>query len=162
MGVAPVSDCASALDPGLQAALAAFGCTQVLRATYVDATQTRAATVAIVVLSVDPDSPAKRTLDVQNENKGRFDSQKAMAVRVPVFPGTAAAGFTNTARVAWHLSVSLALPYEVVTAAGFTDGRTGNFGPGSKDGTDSGIQSLARTVGDRIENGLWQLAMEIP
>lgn len=98
-------------------------CVKVLRATYTDVTQTVFATVGVVVIGGDaaardkvwrqwtPDSASKRP--------------ELMPDVFPV-PGTVAAKFANTQRVAWDSQASNDGSYLVYVVSAFADGRTGS------------------------------------
>ncbi|MFE5535347.1 hypothetical protein [Streptomyces sp. NPDC056492] len=103
VALAPDSDCGPALAADWQAALAATGCTRVLRATYSDATRSSLVTVGLVFTPAD--AAAMSTL------RGRL----------PAPPGY---GFADSQRAAWTTSVVPDAPVVVYTVSAFTDGRT--------------------------------------
>ncbi|MBO2455139.1 hypothetical protein J4573_49195 [Actinomadura barringtoniae] len=95
-GIAAPAPCAEALDPKLAAVALKHGCSQVLRATYVDSSGTMATTLGIAVM---PDS---RAVD---RAEGAFDSalgtnaaKERFGVRVVAFPGTPARNFADANR----------------------------------------------------------------
>jgi hypothetical protein len=90
--------------------LARYGCRTVLRATYLDVTQTFVVTSGIAVLHTTPgDGPALAA------------SPRPPTVRPASFPG-AAEDFGDTQYVTGGLAEGDG-PYAVLTAAGYADGR---------------------------------------
>jgi hypothetical protein len=118
VGIAPPAGCSAALDPQLSSALKRYGCTVVLRATYLDPSGTIAATIGIAVMrSVHAASLADHELSSLPQSD---------SVQVAVFPGTIASGFTNPQRAAFASGISG--PYLFFIAGGNTDGRPGRAG----------------------------------
>ncbi|MCX5148679.1 MULTISPECIES: hypothetical protein [unclassified Streptomyces] len=146
VALAPDADCGPALAPDWQAALAATGCTRVLRATYTDATRSSLVTVGMVFTPAD--APAMAAL------KGRL----------PAPPGY---GFADSQRAAWTASVPSGAPVVVYTVSAFTDGRTLDAPRPAedvmrKDATgavaQAGLGHEAKAVADRMERTVRTLA----
>ena len=114
VGVAKQASCASVTDPAAAAALDREGCAAVLRATYVDATDSYAVTVGAAVL---PGATKAATAARAIKKTGGVRS----AVHTLPVKGTPAAGFTDKRR---QLSgVVSAGTYVVLYTVGYTDTR---------------------------------------
>jgi hypothetical protein len=113
VGIAPQASCAKALDAAIAKVVTANGCTTVLRATYLDATQTIVSTVGVAVL---PDEASvwksSRSLRSQFGERG---------VRPVAFPGTLSALFGDSARQ--NFAATEFGNYLIFAAGGFGDGR---------------------------------------
>ncbi|WP_406181541.1 hypothetical protein [Streptomyces sp. NBC_01006] len=146
VALAPDSDCAPALAADWQAALAATGCTRVLRATYTDSTRSSLVTVGMVFTPADA------------------AGMETLRGRLPAPPGY---GFADSQRAAWTAAVVPQAPVVVYTVSAFTDGRT----PGAprpaedlmrKDATgaaaQAGLGHEAEAVADRMERTVRTLA----
>lgn len=118
VGIAKEASCRSALDPAAAAVLVREGCQAVLRATYVDTTDSYAVTVGVAAFTDSARAAAAgRRISAARPRGGGL----APGVRVAMFPGTPTAYFTNGGR---QLTGSTAAgPYLVMYAAGYTDGR---------------------------------------
>ena len=115
LGIAAPSSCGKAVSKSAAAVLAAGRCASVLRATYLDASESMVTTVGVAALpthaaalaAVDKLAPA-----VHNQS---------FALHAFALAGSAAASFRQAQR---QLSVAVvAGPYVVLATAGFTDGR---------------------------------------
>ncbi|MFF3860714.1 hypothetical protein [Streptomyces sp. NPDC002209] len=146
VALAPDADCGPALAPDWQEALAATGCTRVLRATYTDATRSSLVTVGMVFTPADAPAMA------------------ALRGRLPAPPGY---GFADSQRAAWTASVPSEAPVVVYTVSAFTDGRTLDAPrPAAdtmrKDATgavaQAGLGHAAKAVADRMERAVRTLA----
>ncbi|TDU79130.1 hypothetical protein [Streptomyces sp. KS 21] len=146
VALAPDADCGPALAPDWQAALAATGCTRVLRATYTDATRSSLVTVGMVFTPADAPAMA------------------ALRGRLPAPPGY---GFADSQRAAWTASVPSEAPVVVYTVSAFTDGRTLDAPRPAedvmrKDATgavaQAGLGHEAKAVADRMERAVRTLA----
>src|SRR5215469_17984692 len=93
VGIAPAAGCDAALDPPAAAVLTRYGCTAVLRATYLDSSGTIAVTIGIAVMR---SAHAATLADDSMSSLPESDN-----VRVAVFPGTIASGFTDAQRAAF-------------------------------------------------------------
>ncbi|KOU29192.1 hypothetical protein ADK52_06230 [Streptomyces sp. WM6372] len=146
VALAPDSDCAPALATDWRAALAATGCTRVLRATYTDSTRSSLVTVGMVFTPADA------------------AGMQTLRGRLPAPPGY---GFADSQRAAWTASVVPQAPVVVYTVSAFADGRT----PGAprpaedmmrKDATgavaQAGLGHEAKAVADRMERTVRTLA----
>jgi hypothetical protein len=114
VGVAKQANCASVTDPAAAAALDREGCAAVLRATYVDSTDSYVVTVGAAALP----GAAKAATAVQAIKSA---GEERSAVHTMPVSGTPAAGFTDKRR---QLSgVVSAGTYVVLYTVGYTDTR---------------------------------------
>ncbi|MEU8437966.1 hypothetical protein AB0F18_34730 [Streptomyces sp. NPDC029216] len=102
IALAPDADCAAALPADWRAALAATGCTRVLRATYTDSTRSSLITVGLVFTPADA---------------GTMDGLRG---RLPVPP---AYEYADSRRAAWTATVAAEAPAVVYAVSAFADGR---------------------------------------
>lgn len=118
VGIAKEASCRAAVDPAAAGALVREGCQAVLRATYVDATDSYAVTVGVAVFADNARATAaKRQIAAASPRAGRL----APGVRVAAFTGTPAAYLSNGGR---QLTGNIAAgPYLVMFTVGYTDGR---------------------------------------
>jgi hypothetical protein len=117
IGIASQASCAAATDPAaVGAVLARNGCEAMLRATYVDGTDSYVITVGVAAMpGSDQVNAAKRELAAV------VVGSNGAGVRTVPVPGSLAATFTDSRR---QLSGSMrAGPYLVFYAIGYTDGR---------------------------------------
>jgi hypothetical protein len=115
LGISPATGCARAASGPTIRVLLAHGCSDVLRATYVDATGSLVATVAVAVL---PSAAAART--VANQLSGSGTSRPAL-IRALAIARTPAADFGAAQRQISY--VTAAESYVIMATAGFADGR---------------------------------------
>jgi hypothetical protein len=117
IGIANQASCAAATDPAaVGAALARNGCEAMLRATYVDGTDSY---VIIVGVAAMPGSAQVNA--AERELAGVVGGSNGAGVRTVPVAGSLAAAFTDSRR---QLSGSMpAGPYLVFYAIGYTDGR---------------------------------------
>lgn len=114
LGIARQSGCAAAVSGSAVAILARYGCTEALRATYVDSSGSMVATIAIMVLT-GPAVARTAAADLSRQPSG------TLLVRTFPVKGTPAAGFGDAER---QLSRATADgPYVVLSTAGFADAR---------------------------------------
>ena len=114
VGIARQAACTAAADPAAAPVLDRYGCAKMLRATYIDATDSLVVTVGVAVMPGQGAAEATiRALPVrQNVQQG---------VRPLAFRNTLAAGFGESQQ---QLSVAISRgPYLILSAAGFADGR---------------------------------------
>ena len=115
IGIASQASCAAATDPAaVGAALARHGCEAMLRATYVDGTDSYVITVGVAAMpgSAQANAAERELADVGSSGAG---------VRTVPVAGSLAVAFTDSRR---QLSASMAAgPYLVFYAIGYTDGR---------------------------------------
>ncbi|MFE2148280.1 hypothetical protein ACFXA3_42365 [Streptomyces sp. NPDC059456] len=146
VALAPDADCGPALAADWQAALAATGCTRVLRATYTDATRSSLVTVGLVFTAADAPAMA------------------ALRGRLPAPPGY---GFADSQRAAWTASVPAEAPVVVYAVSAFTDGRTLDAPRPAEDAmradatgavAQAGLGHEAKAVADRTERTVRALA----
>jgi hypothetical protein len=124
LGVSHNESCAAALSGSAAGLFAKYHCSAALRATYVDASGSMVATVAVAVLPNSADASAVVS-DLTGSGGGSLESIGASS-RQPVpralrIDRTPAASFRNPQR-----QMSLALgagPYVILSSAGFADGR---------------------------------------
>ncbi|GGZ87425.1 hypothetical protein [Streptomyces subrutilus] len=149
VALAPDSDCPAALSAEWRAALAATGCTRVLRAAYTDATRSSLITVGMVFTPGDAAAMA------------------TAGARLGVPP---AYGFADGHRAAWTASVLPDAPVVVYTVSAFADGRTVDAPrpaaeATAKDATgavaQAGLGHEARAVADRFAAALRALARPV-
>lgn len=115
LGIARQASCAASTDAAVGAVLARHGCEAMLRATYVDGTDSYAITVGVAAM---PRSAQVKAAERQLAGVG--GSTPAGVRTVPV-AGSLAAGFTDLRR---QLSASVpAGPYLVFYTIGYTDNR---------------------------------------
>jgi hypothetical protein len=127
VGIAAAASCDAGLDAQLSAVLSKYGCLAVLRATYADSSGTIAVTLGIAVMR------SARAASQADDSMSSLPSSDS--VQVAVFPGTIAAGFTNSQRAAFTSGISG--PYLFFVAGGDTDGRPGHVGS-----LDPGIDTM--------------------
>jgi hypothetical protein len=118
VGIARQASCQSAVDPAAAAVLASDGCEAVLRATYVDATDSYVATVGVAAFADSAQAAAaSRQINAVRSPGGGLQP----GVLPVAFAGTPAADFTAASR---QITASSAEgPYLVMYAIGYTDGR---------------------------------------
>ena len=115
LGISPPESCSSALSAAAASVLDRSGCSAVLRATYVDASGSMVATVAVAVLPAGT-ATGKVVTALRSAAGGTAGLVQTFAV-----PGTAAAGFGDSER---QLPDMAAVgPYLILSTAGFTDDR---------------------------------------
>jgi hypothetical protein len=115
LGIATPSRCGTAVSKSAAAVLAAGRCAAVLRATYLDASESMVATVGVAALSnraAAMAAVAKLGASVHNQS---------FAVHAFPLARSAAAGFRQAQRQ--YSIVMPAGPYVILATAGFTDGR---------------------------------------
>ena len=115
LGISPATGCAAVASGPTIRVLRTHGCSAVLRATYVDATGSLVATVAVAVL---PSAAAART--VVKQLSGPPASHPALIRALPI-QRTPAADFRAAQRQISH--VTAAESYVIMATAGFADGR---------------------------------------
>lgn len=117
IGIASQASCAAATDPAaVGAVLARHGCEAMLRATYVDGTDSYVITVGVAAM------PGSAQVNAaERELAGVVSGSNGAGVRTVPVAGSLAAAFTDSRR---QLSGSMAAgPYLVFYAIGYTDGR---------------------------------------
>lgn len=116
VGIAPPASCRASLEPSALRRIRALGCVTMLRATYLDASKTLAATVGIGVMASP--SAAARALDAIGGLK------PADVLYALPFSGTIANAFGNAQRGAG--TAGTFGPYIFLYTSGYTDGLPGN------------------------------------
>src|SRR5260370_1454938 len=111
---APAPAVTAGPDPAVASLLRRYGCVPVLRATYLDASGTLAATAGIVVMT----SASAAGQAVSASGGGPTST----GVRTFSLPGTVADRFGNPQRRVFSQVLSIG-PYVFLYAAGYTDGR---------------------------------------
>lgn len=163
--VAPDGGCEGAFDAPLAGALEPYGCHRLLRATYVDATETTVTTVGLLFTEAGPDG---------SRELSRLLDSRGLAARPDALPRTypgsdpASGGFGDAQRVSWSLRALTDLPVVVYTVTGFADGRAAPEQPrpaaeALRDGAGSvaalsGIAHDAQGLAERLERGLRKAA----
>ncbi|MFE7274608.1 hypothetical protein [Streptomyces sp. NPDC057623] len=160
IAVAPDTGCASAFDPLLRRTLAPVGCERLLRATYIDATQSYVTTVGL--LFTDADAAAMRSLDTSVTKEG-LDRRTDLMPRPYAPKGTLAAGFGDEQRASWTISVLTDAPVVVYAVSGWADGRTVDEPEPAEEAMRSGDTTAVAQAGlgheaqglaDRVERAL--------
>lgn len=134
VGIAPGTDCAAAVDPGLRPVLSGAGCRALLRATYLDQMQGVVVTVGVAAF---PDERAAYRA------RAALVSGPEWLKALPL-PGTAAARFDDAARQTG--TVERAGPYVVFTTAGQSDGRPAASVPHPRTGVFEAVPQLGHAV----------------
>lgn len=145
--------CATGLEPAALKLAEKYGCQAVLRATYVDATNTQVATVGVIVIKdaeKDEDGymPSELLAKPINEAGDGYEAAEghdraAFTVRALAAPGTPAARWNDAARNATYAESTD--NYTIAVTVGTTDGRRAARLPAPWD--DAGV--LAATRDDR-------------
>ncbi|MCL8012678.1 hypothetical protein [Streptomyces sp. AS02] len=160
IAVAPDSGCANAFDPLLRKALAPVGCERLLRATYIDATESYVTTVGLVFTTAD--AAAMRSLDSRFA-KEDLDRRADLMPRPYAVKGTLAAGFGDEQRASWTVSVLTDAPVVVYAVSGWADDRTVDepepADEAMRSGTttavaQAGLGHEAKGLADRVERAL--------
>lgn len=138
IGVAGQAACAAAADPTAAAALDRDGCAAILRATYVDDTDSYVVTVGAAVLP----GAAQAAAAAQAIARASRADGLGPAVRTVAFGATPAAGFTDTRRqlsgvvaagtyvVLYTVGYADERPREPVASDSYTDGEMTSVGTG--------------------------------
>ncbi|MFJ9738796.1 hypothetical protein [Streptomyces sp. NPDC101166] len=164
VAVAPDSGCAGALDPLLLQVLAPVGCSRLLRATYVDATQSYVTTVGMIF--TEADQAGMRALATRFDKEGLAHRTDLMP-RTYAPPDTVAAGFGDAQRASWTVSVLTDAPVVVYAVSGWADGRTvATPEPAARAAASgatsapaqAGLGNEAKGLADRVERGLRKTA----
>jgi hypothetical protein len=151
IGIASQASCAAATDPAaVGAALTRHGCKAMLRATYVDGTDSYVITVGVAAMPGSAQVNAAR-----QELAGVGGSTTGAGVRTVRVVGSLAAAFTDARR---QLSASMAVgPYLVFYTIGYTDDRPGRlvtedtYGDAEMTAAGAGVaQAVASTVGKAV------------
>ncbi|WP_194373272.1 hypothetical protein, partial [Streptomyces alkaliphilus] len=162
--VAPDSDCAEAFDPALEELLAGVGCHRLLRATYVDDTQSAVTTVGLVFTEADPAGMLDLARDIEADE---LDTRTDLLPRPRSGPHPAATGFGDDQRATWTLRAPTDVPVVVWAVSGFADGRAVPTplpaAEAVEEGADSpialaGLGHEAIGISDRIERRLRRAA----
>jgi hypothetical protein len=141
LGIARQASCARAAGPAAGRILVQYGCSAMLRATYVDASGSMVATVGVAVLPSI--SAAFRVVSALTKASGLDDrSVRPFAIR-----GTAAAGFTEP-RVQL-IGATDQGTYVIMSVVGFTDGRP-RLADAADGFVDAHLKGLARGVADTV------------
>ncbi|MEU6428508.1 hypothetical protein ABZ860_21655 [Microbispora sp. NPDC046973] len=113
VGIAPQASCSKALDAVIAKVAVADGCTTVLRATYLDKTQTLVTTVGVAVF---PDEAS-----VWKVSRVVWGNSASRGVRAVAFPGTLSARFRDAARQRFFMTNYA--NYLIFVSGGYADGR---------------------------------------
>ncbi|MFJ7076578.1 hypothetical protein [Streptomyces sp. NPDC098781] len=160
IAVAPDTGCANAFDPLLRKALAPVGCERLLRATYIDATQSYVTTVGLLFTTAD--ATAMRSLDARFAKEG-LDRRTDLMPRPYAAKGTPAAGFGDEQRAAWTVSVLTDAPVVVYAVSGWADDRAVDDPQPAEEAMESGATTSVAQAGlgheaqglaDRVERAL--------
>jgi hypothetical protein len=116
LGVARPARCAKGAGPDAGRILDRYGCTELLRATYLDSTGSLVVTVGVAVLRNAAAAAAADARLTSDRHDGLPDS-----VRPAPVSGTLAARFSSSQRqLAWDTHAG---PYVILATAGYADGR---------------------------------------
>jgi hypothetical protein len=116
LGVARPARCAKGAGPDAGRILDRYGCTELLRATYLDSTGSMVVTVGVAVLRNAAAAAAADARLTGDRHDGQPDS-----VRPAPVSGTLAAHFSSSQRqLAWDTHAG---PYVILATAGYADGR---------------------------------------
>ncbi|WP_256333511.1 hypothetical protein [Streptomyces sp. cf386] len=160
IAVAPDSGCANAFDPLLREVLASVGCERLLRATYIDATQSYVTTVGLLFTKAD--AAGMRSLDSRFAKEG-LDRRTDLMPRAYAAKGTPAAGFGDEQRASWTVSVLTDAPVVVYAVSGWADDRTVDEPEPAEEAMQSGTTTSvaqsglgheAQGLADRVERAL--------
>ncbi|WP_369276125.1 hypothetical protein AB5J55_07840 [Streptomyces sp. R11] len=160
IAVAPDTGCAKAFDPLLRKALSTVGCERLLRATYIDATQSYVTTVGLLFTTAD--ATAMRSLDTRFTKEG-LDRRTDLMPRPYAAKGTQAAGFGDEQRASWTVSVLTDAPVVVYAVSGWADDRTVDEPEPARQAMESGDTTAVAQAGlgheaqglaDRVERSL--------
>lgn len=148
IGIARQATCPAATDPDVAAVLTRSGCKAVLRATYVDATESYVVTVGVAALpGVSQAGAALRELGGPALSRVRGAGGVADGVRPVAFNGTPSAWFTDN-----HRQISAgagAGTYLVFYTVGYADNRP-RLPVASDRYTDSEMTSLGAGVAGAV------------
>ena len=138
VGVARQASCAAATDPAASAVLDRDGCSAILRATYIDATDSYVLTVGAAVLP----GAANAATAARAISRAGGAGGLGPAVHAVPFTGTPAAGFTDSRRqlsgvlssgayvVLYTVGYADSRPRQQVTADSYADGEMTSAGAG--------------------------------
>ncbi len=141
LGIARQAGCAKAAGPAAGRVLVQYGCTAMLRASYVDASGSMIATVGVAVLPTV--TAAYRVVNALTKAKGLAErSVRPFPVR-----GTAAAGFT--APKVQLIEATNRGTYVVMSVVGFADGRP-RLADAADGFVDAQLKALAHGVAETV------------
>jgi hypothetical protein len=160
IGIASQASCAAATDPAaVGAVLARHGCEAMLRATYVDGTDSYVITVGVAVM------PGSAQVNAAEQELAGVGGRNGAGVRTVPVAGSLAAAFTDARR---QLSASMAAsmaagraagPYLVFYTIGYTDNRprqpvtADTYGDAEMTAAGVGVASaVASTVGKTVRS----------
>ncbi|MCE7082595.1 hypothetical protein [Streptomyces sp. ST2-7A] len=164
VAVAPDSDCVDAFDPALGDLLADVGCHRLLRATYVDDTESAVTTVGLVFTEADPAGMLALARDIDTDD---LDARADLLPRPRAGAHPAAIGFGDRQRATWTLRALTDVPVVVWAVSGFADGRAVPEPVPAAEAVEKGADSAAALAGlgheaigitDRIERRLRRAA----
>lgn len=150
VGIASQASCAAATDPAaVGAVLARHGCEAMLRATYVDGTDSYVITVGVAAM------PGSAQVNAAKQELAGVGGRNGAGVRTVQVAGSLAVAFTDARR---QLSASMAAgPYLVFYTIGYTDDRPrqpvtdDSYGRAEMTAAGAGVaQAVASTVGKAV------------
>jgi hypothetical protein len=155
IGIARQASCAAAADAAVSAVLDRNGCRSMLRATYVDATDSYVVTIGVAVFpGMAQASASGRELAAIAQgapSAGRGSDAAVLGVRPVHFNGTPAASFTSGRR---QISVSMSAgTYVIFYTIGYADDRP-NVPVAADSYTNSEMTSLAVGVRQAVVTAL--------
>jgi hypothetical protein len=150
LGVASPAACARGAGPATGRILAHYGCTELLRATYADASGSMIATVGVAVL---PDNRAAAAAEAGLASAAH--GGQPGAVRPAPVSGTLAAHFDSAQRqLSWNAPAG---PYLILTTAGYADGR-----PRVRVAADSYLRSEMSSLDGGLEGAVAGVLGKMP
>jgi hypothetical protein len=136
VGIAPAVPCQAALEPVLGQRFRNLGCVTMLRATYLDASGTLAATIGIAVMS--------SAANASKADAGLTPIKPSAGLHVVPFAGTMANNLSDADRGTAGADVSG--PYVFIYTAGYTDGM-----PGTAAWKNPELESLGAGIVARLQ-----------
>jgi hypothetical protein len=140
LGIARQASCAAASEPTAAAVLARHGCAAMLRATYIDSSQSLLVTVGVAVMPSDSRAGAAAS-------QLSSGTQPRAGVRPLAFPDTLSATFGSPQRqLSWAVSAG---PYLILSTVGYADGM-----PLEPVTSDSYVDAEMTSVADGVANAV--------
>jgi hypothetical protein len=140
VGIGRQASCAATAEAAAGAVLARHGCAAMLRATYLDSTESLLVTVGVAVMPDDSGAAAVAS----QLSRG---PQPRPGVRPLAFPGTLAARFGSRQRqLSWAVSAG---PYLILSTVGYADGM-----PVEPVATDAYVDQEMSSVADGVADAV--------
>lgn len=150
IGIARQASCKAAVDPAAAQMLDSNGCAALLRATYVDGTDSYVVTVGVAAFPSAAQADAAQAELVASPETGLSGAVRP-GVRTALFAGTPASGFTDGRR---QISASISDgPYVVLYTIGYADNRP-RVPISADDYADSEMISMGVGIANSVANVL--------